>query len=225
MKIFFLVAIIMALFALADASASAGGSSGVPRPRLIRYGGRYYIKYPYKCLRYRYRSGRIVLKCYYRYKRYYRSPTRTQSRYQPRPTTQQPTTSYPSKPSAPAPSGGSGGLVDSAARAATNMYRSTQGKRAMGYDPKSDKMCRNRAGYMRQAGNMDHNVVRSFSSECSQYGGGACAENIAAGSFNPQSVCKAWWESPGHKANMLKDLDAVVTCQDSKYWSQNFNNH
>ncbi|MEZ4357741.1 MAG: SafA/ExsA family spore coat assembly protein [Eubacteriales bacterium] len=50
-------------------------------------------------------------------------------------------------------------------------------------------------------------------------------ENIAMGQTTPEAVVNAWWNSPGHKANMLNasfTQIGVGYVQDGNYWTQMF---
>jgi len=60
------------------------------------------------------------------------------------------------------------------------------------------------------------------------YGGGAIAENIAAGQTSAEAVMRGWMASPGHRANILncayRDLGVGYATGGSygTYWTQTF---
>lgn len=49
-----------------------------------------------------------------------------------------------------------------------------------------------------------------------------CGENIAKGQPDVPSVCQAWWNSPGHRANILGDFTDLGCGSQGPYWTCNF---
>lgn len=52
----------------------------------------------------------------------------------------------------------------------------------------------------------------------------ASSENIYQGREDGKEPIKAWWYSPGHHVNMMKDATRVGLGRDEKYWTQLFGN-
>lgn len=158
----------------------------------------------------------------------------------PKPTPQpRPTPPKPNPVPRPPPGGGDGGYGDNFNRESVrivNDYRSNpqyaSGRsqagsggylHPLGSGPTSMDLCRKILGLMVRHNEFSHSAGgSSLGDRCSRANAGACAENIAKGAFK-DGVNKGWWESMGHRKNMLNSrVKFVSTCQSGEYYAQVF---
>jgi len=81
----------------------------------------------------------------------------------------------------------------------TNAYRKSKGVKALKLSTKMNTVAVNWSKSQAKSKKMSHNP--KYSSQIPK-GWTAAGENVAYG-YAPKAVTKAWWNSPGHKANML----------------------
>lgn len=83
----------------------------------------------------------------------------------------------------------------------TNELRAQQGRPALKTDPRTDSVAQTWSLQQAKLGLMHHNPLLKVQIPAgwSYYG-----ENVAYGQSTAKKVVDAWWNSPGHKANMLK---------------------
>lgn len=93
----------------------------------------------------------------------------------------------------------------------------------LGSGPTSMGLCNKILNLMVSTGQFSHSAGgSSLGNRCSSAGAGACAENIAKGTFN-DGVNKGWWDSLGHRKNMCNArVKYVATCQSGEYYAQVF---
>jgi uncharacterized protein YkwD len=111
-----------------------------------------------------------------------------------------------------------------AAQSMISGYRRNNGLGPVTIDPTLTKMAEAQAHAMAARNKMDHDVGGSFQSRlaASGYPAGVAAENIGAGYHTLAEAFSGWRDSPGHRANMLKDGVtqigiAAVYAPNSKY--------
>jgi uncharacterized YkwD family protein len=116
--------------------------------------------------------------------------------------------------------------------ALTNAERAKYGLPALKMNPDLQRMARIKSEDMRNKNYFDHHsptfgspfdMMKQFGISYSYAG-----ENIAAGQQSPEDVVKAWMNSPGHRANILKREYTQIGCGVATggsyriYWSQEF---
>lgn len=116
--------------------------------------------------------------------------------------------------------------------ALTNVERAKHGLPALKINWELQRMARIKSEDMRNKNYFDHHsptfgspfdMMKQFGIPYSYAG-----ENIAAGQQTPESVVKAWMNSPGHRANILKREFTEIGCGVALggsyriYWSQEF---
>ena len=99
-----------------------------------------------------------------------------------------------------------------------NACRTAHGLRPLVIDRVIMRSARQQSAAMAWNGVMQHNMV----------GNSAYAENIAMGQRSPQEVVDAWWNSSGHRRNMMNGgysyigVAAYVDDRGKVYWTQQF---
>lgn len=105
----------------------------------------------------------------------------------------------------------------------TNELRVSQGLQPLAPMSELQTVAQNWSVHMATTGDFSHNPTYSQEYPEGWYG---AAENIAAG-YSPETVVKAWANSPGHRANMLGaythlGVGYVKDAQGYAYYTQNF---
>ena len=101
-----------------------------------------------------------------------------------------------------------GGQLDPAAAASMiSGYRRNNGLSAVALDPQLMRLAEEQARAMATRDKMDHDVAGSFSTRIrgSGYNAKVAVENIGAGYHTLAEAFSGWRDSPGHRANMLKN--------------------
>ena len=101
-----------------------------------------------------------------------------------------------------------GGQLDPAAAASMiSGYRRNNGLPAVAIDPALMRLAEEQARAMATRDKMDHDVAGSFSTRIrgSGYNAKVAVENIGAGYHTLAEAFSGWRDSPGHRANMLKN--------------------
>lgn len=94
-----------------------------------------------------------------------------------------------------------------------NSYRAAAGVRPLVADPKLMAGAQRWSKHMRETGRMHHSNVQE----------GGYAENIACGQHTAAEVTRDWYESWGHKRNMLSpNYRYIGVGKDGLYWTQRF---
>lgn len=116
-----------------------------------------------------------------------------------------------------------------AAQSMISGYRKNNGLSAVALDPALMRLAEQQARAMAARDRMDHNVAGPFNDRVrkSGYDAKLAVENIGAGYHTLAEAFSGWRDSPGHKANMLKNGAthmgiAAVYAPGSKYkvfWS------
>src|SRR5690625_3542786 len=118
---------------------------------------------------------------------------KAQAKPKPKPKKEQPAKS--AKPPAPKASATTGAILG-----ATNKHRADAGVAALKADSCAEKWARKQAENQAAKNTMSHQSMGPIMSNC---GASGAAENVAYGQPSNAAVVKAWFNSPGHKANML----------------------
>lgn len=118
---------------------------------------------------------------------------KAQAKPNPQPKKEQPAKS--AKPPAPKASATTGAILG-----ATNEYRADARVAALKADSCAEKWARKQAENQAANNTMSHQDLGPIMSNC---GANGAAENVAYGQPSSAAVVKAWFNSPGHKANML----------------------
>ncbi|MEA2935201.1 MAG: hypothetical protein QOD74_1847 [Variibacter sp.] len=94
-----------------------------------------------------------------------------------------------------------------AAQSMISGYRRNNGLGAVTLDPTLMRMAEEQARAMAARNKMEHDVAGSFHQRISSsgYAAGVAAENIGAGYHTLAEAFSGWRDSPGHRANMLKN--------------------
>ena len=108
-----------------------------------------------------------------------------------------------------------------------NKYRKAKNRKALKRDKKLEKIALQRAKEMAETGKFSHTRPNGKSSLTLIKGNKAKGENIALGQKTCAQVSKAWYNSTGHRANMLrKNFTKVgIACYEYNgvtYWAQVF---
>ncbi len=119
-----------------------------------------------------------------------------------------------------------GGKLDpAAAQSMISGYRRNNGLSAVTLDPALMRMAQEHAQAMAAHNHMDHTIAgRTFSqrAKASGFRSRFAVENVGAGYHTLAEAFSGWRDSPGHRANMLKDGAthmgiAAVYAPNSKY--------
>jgi uncharacterized protein YkwD len=114
----------------------------------------------------------------------------------------------------------------------TNQHRAAAGLRALTIDQRLINAAQGHSNDMAAHDKMSH--TGSDGSDPGQrisaagYGWRAWAENVAAGFPDAGSVDQGWWNSPGHRANMLSSSITQIgvglsySATGVPYWTQDF---
>ena len=115
---------------------------------------------------------------------------------------------------------------------AHNDTRALYGARPLAISLELSRAARGHAKWMADHNRMSHTGANGSTLgtrlKDAGYAYGAAGENIAAGYNSVPSVMDGWIDSPGHRANMLKDsfehvgLAVAVSSSGQKYWCVNF---
>jgi uncharacterized protein YkwD len=113
-----------------------------------------------------------------------------------------------------------------------NLERARVGCRALTTNSALTRAAREHSADMARNGYFSHTSLDGRTPRdrmrAAGYSGGMTGENIAAGQTSAASVMKAWMNSPGHKANILKCGYRHIGVGHAKggpyghYWTQNF---
>src|SRR5690625_2942548 len=118
---------------------------------------------------------------------------KAQAKPKPKPKKEQPAKS--AKPPAPKASATTGAILG-----ATNKHRADAGVAARKADACAEQWAGKQAENQAAKNTMSHQSMGPIMSNC---GASGAAENVAYGQPSNAAVVKAWFNSPGHKANML----------------------
>ena len=110
-----------------------------------------------------------------------------------------------------------------------NNYRKKGHLKALKKDKKLEKIAKIRAKEMAESGQFSHTRPNGKSGLTLIKGNKYKGENIAMGQTTGAQVSKAWYNSPGHKANMMRKQFTKVGIACYKYngvtyWAQVFSN-
>jgi uncharacterized protein YkwD len=108
-------------------------------------------------------------------------------------------------------------------RKATNAYRVAEGLPRLAVRADLQQVSQRWTRTMARTGRMEHNP--DYAGQIPS-GWTAAGENVAAG-FSVGQVTRAWWGSPGHRANLLGDYTHIgigyaVSDDGTPYYTQNF---
>lgn len=115
-----------------------------------------------------------------------------------------------------------------------NLYRAASGQGALTVSVAGVKSSRWHAQDMIDKNYFSHSEPdgRSFVARAANFGYGAWAENIAAGSYSAEGSFCQWKNSPGHNSNMLSSQHSSMGIGHrsgggtyNNYWSNNFGGH
>ena len=134
-------------------------------------------------------------------------------------------------PPAPVPSSGQcGSYMEEQAVILTNQERARRGLSPLGCNTRALQVARNYCQYMCQTNCFDHHCGNTGPGDRLTNGGirwSSYGENIAYGQEDHASVMRAWINSPGHYANIVKTSVSEVSvgvynCGGTNYWTQVF---
>ncbi|KAJ1923907.1 hypothetical protein IWQ60_005569 [Tieghemiomyces parasiticus] len=106
-----------------------------------------------------------------------------------------------------------------------NAERAKQGLSALVINPALSKMALDQCQHQKSIEKMTHdNPAGSMLSRAAKAGVklSGVAENVFAGVKSEQEAVDGWMASPGHKANILGNYNAMGVARVGIYWTQNF---